>query len=308
MVALTLVLALTAQKPIPPTPASQAKKAGAKPLSSGEHSETIDESGTKRTYIARVPTGFDGKHKLPLVILLHPWTSSAKGVEVYTGMDKESDKDGFMLVLPDGLGKLQGWNVGFLSLGGKDADDVKFLTDVLADVEKKALVDLRRVYFVGHSDGGMMAYLMGSKLASKVAAIGVVGGTIGFDSGPREGTVPAPSSPVSAIIIHGRLDPNVPYDHGQGLLMNCYSAPASAAFWAKADGITTPPSITTAAKGNLELHDWKEGKIEVELMAIANGTHDWPGGTGWDGPETKTGIKASAQIWGFLKAHPKQNT
>src|ERR1700722_2026552 len=166
MTAILLALAVCKlQQTIPPTPISQAKKpVKPVPYTTGEHTETIDEGGTKRTYLARVPTGYDGKKKLPLVVMLHGWTSSAKGVEVYTNMGKEADLDGFLLVMPDGLGSPQGWNCGFLNLGGKDADDVKFLTDVLDEIEKKAKIDDKRVYFAGHSNGGMMAYVMGSKL------------------------------------------------------------------------------------------------------------------------------------------------
>jgi len=273
--------------------------------SAGDHSETIEENSVQRTYIVKVPTGYDGKRQLPLVMLLHGWTGNAKLTEVYTGMGKEADKERFLLVLPNGLGKPQGWNCGFLNLGGEGVDDVKFLTDVLDAVEKKVKVDPRRVYVAGHSNGGMMAYVMGAKLSNRVAAIGVVSGTVGFDRGEKIGHVDPPTQPVSAIIVHGLLDPTVPYNHGPGLLQNSTSAPDSAIFWAKSDGITTNPTVTTAAKGNLEQRDWKAGPIEVKLISIADGTHDWPGGINWEGPETRTGFNAAEQLWGFFAAHRK---
>ena len=284
---------------------AQVKPPSAPPYSAGDHFETIDEEKIQRTYIVKVPTGYDSKHALPLVMLLHGWTGSAKIAETYTGMGKEADRDGFLLVAPNGLGKPQGWNCGFLNLGAKDADDVKFLTDVLDAVGKKVKVDPRRVFVAGHSNGAMMAYVLGSKLANRIAAIGVVAGTIGFDQGDRIGHVDAPAQPVSALIIHGLLDPTVPYNHGSGLLPNCTSAPASALFWAKADGITSEPTVTTAANGNLEQRDWKSGSIEVKLISLKYGTHDWPGGVNWEGPETASGFNAAEQLWGFFKAHAK---
>ncbi|MHB8636401.1 MAG: CE1 family esterase [Fimbriimonadaceae bacterium] len=274
-------------------------------LSAGDHFETIEENKVKRTYIVRVPPGYTGRHALPVVMLLHAWTSSAKGAEAYTGMGAEADKGGFLLVVPDGLGTPQGWNCGFLNLGGKGADDVKFLTDVFNAVGKLVKLDPRRIYVAGHSNGAMMAYVIGAKLSHRIAAIGVVAGTIGLDRGDKIAHVNPPAQPVSALIIHGLLDPTVPYNHGAALLPNCTSAPDSAAFWAVADGITSSPIVTTAAKGTIEQRDWRSGRIEVKLISLEYGTHDWPGGQTWDGPETASGFNAAPQLWGFFKSHPR---
>src|SRR5208283_1133531 len=113
----------------PQTPAPRAQ--GAKPqkptapamYSVGDHFETIDEDKFSRTYIVRVPKGYDAKRKVPLVMLLHGWTGSAKGVEAHTEMGREADEGCFVLVVPDGLGSPQGWNCGFLNIGGKGAGD-----------------------------------------------------------------------------------------------------------------------------------------------------------------------------------------
>ncbi|HLK16638.1 MAG TPA: PHB depolymerase family esterase [Fimbriimonadaceae bacterium] len=295
------------QSRTPKPPVSQTKPGKTPPpvYSAGDHPETLKEDKVDRTYIVHVPKEYDGKHPIPVVMLLHGWTGSAKTVQVHTGMAAEADKDGFVLVAPDGLGKPQGWNCGFLNIGGEGADDVKFLTDVLDEVGKKVKVDPKRIFVAGHSNGAMMSYVLGSKLSARIAAIGVVAGTIGFDQGPQQARVDAPAHPISALIIHGLLDPTVPYDHGEGLLQNCYSAPASAAFWAKADGIVGPPTVKSTAKGNIEERIWRSGRIEVELITIGNGTHDWPGGVNWDGPETKTGLDAAERLWGFFKHHPK---
>lgn len=273
-------------------------------LEPGSYDRSIKVGGIERHYILRVPPAYTGK-PLPIVMLLHGWTASAKLVELYTNFGAKADKEGFILLSPDGLGQLQGWNTGFLNLGQKGVDDVSFLSAALDAAEKEIKVDLRRVYVVGHSNGAMMAYVLGSKLSQKIAAIGIVAGMIGFDQGTNLARVDPPSSPVSAIILHGRKDPTVAYDHTtKALLGNGYSAPDSAAFWAKADGIVGSP-VRTSKGDNVDIDDWKKGGIEVELISIRNGGHDWPGGLGNGGAETKTGVDAAGLIWTFLKAHPK---
>lgn len=300
-----LLAGCQAQTPVqkPPTPPT---KPAAPVYGSGDHAETVDEGKVARGFTVRVPPNYDGKRLLPVVVLLHGWTSSAKRIETLTGMDKKSDAEGFLLIVPDGLGNPQGWNCGFFNLGGKDANDVKFISDALDAAGKKVKIDPRRVFVAGHSNGAMMAYTIGAKLSKRIAAIGVVSGTAGIDQGEFQSRVDPPTSPVSALIIHGLLDPTVPYNHGKALLQNCMSAPDSALFWARADGIESSPTRTTAANDNVEQLDWRGDGVEVKLISIANGTHDWPGGVNWDGDEKSSGINATDQLWAFFAHHPKR--
>lgn len=275
-------------------------------LRPGQIQETIEEDKTSRTYIVHVPASYTGRVAVPLVIVLHGWTSSGKDAAIYTEMARESDSGKFIAVFPNGLGKPQGWNCGFLNLGGKGADDVKFLTDVIHTIEKEARIDRNRVYICGHSNGGFMTYAMGSALGKELAAIGVVEGTIGLTHGDKTDSVKPPTSPVSAIIIHGLKDrvvwsgSSVP-----ALLQNAVPPMKCAEFWAKAIGIQTEPSKTQ--EPNDEVYDWKgHNGQEVRYVAVTNGTHDWPGGYGSSGPETASGVNAAQLIWDFFKSHPRR--
>src|ERR1043166_4800404 len=156
---------------------------GPKPhVEPGKYVKTIKEVGLERSYILRVPKAYDNKTNLPIVIVYHGWTSNAQQADVYTEFGAKSEKEGFILVIPDGtpgIGKLKGWNAGILNLGAADVDDVKLTADLLDQVEKDMYVDEKRVYIAGHSNGAMMAYDLGAKLSNRIAAIGVVSGTIG---------------------------------------------------------------------------------------------------------------------------------
>src|SRR4051812_43778447 len=85
--------------------------------------------GAKRAYIVRLPKQYDGKTKLPLVMLLHGATDSAAYAEKAYHMDEKAEAEGFVLVLPDALGEAHAWS----STGTGDAtkDDLVFLTTVL---------------------------------------------------------------------------------------------------------------------------------------------------------------------------------
>lgn len=270
------------------------------PLSVGDHDFTIQEQDLKRTYILHVPRSCDQDKQAPLVIVLHGKSASGWLAERYTEMGTESDKEGFVAAFPDGTSQIKGWNSGFLNLGAIGVDDVKFIGDVIDDAETKMKIDPKRVFVVGHSSGGMMAYQLGSKLSARIAAIGVVEGTPGFDFKYYKNRVDPPKTPVSALIIHEKDDLLVPYEGGKGLVWGSMSAPDAAAYWAKSDGIDGDPEHPDSRNPDLELSVWHKGNLEVELAAIADGGHEWPGRNRTDG------IDAADMLWSFFAAHSRR--
>lgn len=296
LVVLPLLFALQAKQTATPIPVA---------LQAGRFEQTIPEGSVQRSFIVDVPPAYNPKKPIPLVVVLHGWTANAKAAEAYTMMAQEGAKEGFVAVFPDGLGAPQGWNCGFINLGGEGADDVKFLTDVIKHVEGEVKVDPRRVYVCGHSNGAFMSYVMGSALSTKIAAIGVVAGTIGLTANGKWNMVPPPKSPVSLVVIHGQKDQMVWSGSAtKALLMNAIPPMDSATWWAKQIGIVTGPA-TTQMNANVTITDWK-GSLgqEVKYYSILNGTHDWPGGYGYNGPETTSGVSAADLIWQFFKTHP----
>src|SRR5258706_8631569 len=55
-----------------------------------------------RPYGLKVPAGFDGQHRAPLVVLLHGYTSNCAAQAGYFGLMTAADKEGFLLAYPDG--------------------------------------------------------------------------------------------------------------------------------------------------------------------------------------------------------------
>jgi polyhydroxybutyrate depolymerase len=264
----------------------------------GRYVRTVKEGEVTRSYLLRVPKAYDNRTNLPLVILLHGWTSNKEQAEVYTEFGAKADKEGFVLITPDGtdgIGPRKGWNCGFLNLGAANVDDVQFISDLIDKSEKDLTIDAKRVYVVGHSNGAMMADLAGAKLSDKVAAIGVVAGTVGIER-PE---LPKPSHPISVISLHSKADETVPFDKSSQGWLNCVSAPDSAKWWAEQDGCKAP---TISRKANTSITDFADGKsgVEVELVAIDGGSHAWPTASG--------GAKVSATdlIWSFLSSHAKR--
>lgn len=275
----------------------------------GRYVETMTVDQVERSYVLRVPKAYDGNKPLPLVVVLHGWTGSGPLAEIYTGMGEKSEKEGFVAVFPSGLGPERGlgWNAGFIDLSGRGKDDVRFIGELIDRVSKDVKIDPKRVFVCGHSNGAFLSHAVGAQLSDKVAAIGAVAGTTGLDLATPPRLLQNPKGPVSAILIHGKLDPTVTYDHEARGLLKGVSAPNSARWWAKANGITSEPTKETPKEG-VVIETWTGGKngTNVRLVTLLKGGHEWPGGLDRSGPATATGVSAADLLWDFFKANPKR--
>jgi polyhydroxybutyrate depolymerase len=275
-------------------------------LGAGRYVEKIPLGAISRSFILDVPASYRPNTPIPVVVVLHGWTATAALAEKYTGMQVEGESQGFVTVFPDGIGK--GWNAGYINLTGQNPNDVQFIGAVLDRVETELDIDKNREYVCGHSNGAFMANYLGAELSSRLAAIGSVAGTIGV----KDKTIPAPDSPISVILIHGRQDSMVAYGPDSKALLRGVGAEKSAEWWAQMDGCSPAPATTATDNGNVvtELFSGGKGDAAVELVSIGNGSHSWPGGWQFDTNgkpvrETATGVDAADLIWKFFKAHPK---
>ena len=66
--------------------------------------ETLQSGGRVRTYLVHLPSGYREGKQLPLVIVLHGGTGNAEHTERTTGLNSTADKNGFIVVYPDGTG------------------------------------------------------------------------------------------------------------------------------------------------------------------------------------------------------------
>ncbi len=93
-----------------------------------------------------------------------------------------ADREGFLLVAPEGQGDPRHWNVppyipdnnGVYSPAPGEADDVAFTLTLLNQLEKDLCVNERRVYATGFSTGAAMTALLACRASDRFAAVGTV--------------------------------------------------------------------------------------------------------------------------------------
>ena len=196
-------------------------------------------SGLERAYTLHVPAVGTGPR--PLVVALHGRFQTRSKIAAYTGFAGVADARGFVVAFPGAVGG--GWNAGTCCSTGsaRQIDDVGFLDDLISDVAGRTSVDLRRVYVVGFSNGGMLAYRYGCQRSGRVAGVAVVAGAMTADASFARPAPPAcrPSGPVALLHVHGTADPlSAAGGYQRSLGTTTTSAATSVAAYVRAAGCT----------------------------------------------------------------------
>ena len=188
---------------------------GGRPLAPGTHRRALVHQGRDRSYLVHLPPQADAGATLPVVVNFHGGGGNARGQRDYSRMDQLADEAGFVVVYPEGTGRLDGflltWNAGSCCgyAADHDIDDVGFIRAVLADLSSVARVDERRVYATGLSNGAMMAYRLAAEAPDLVAAIAPVAGAAPIEPVPD-------MRAVGVLHIHSQDDPRALYAGGLG--------------------------------------------------------------------------------------------
>ena len=153
---------------------------------------TVD--GNSREYYVHVPADYDKNSKTPVVFMLHG--TSGNGLKFYniSGWKELADSINIITVYPssgrycvidDGETKnTTKWNIypGSYSYctGVSPMDDIKFLQQVIAELNQKFIVDSKRIYMAGFSNGGEMAFRCSVEMGDVFAAFVETAGSYSF--------------------------------------------------------------------------------------------------------------------------------
>lgn len=266
--------------------------------------QVIYVHGVRRTFHVYRPPGLAGP--APLVVMLHGGFGTGTQAEQDYGWDTQARAAHFVVAYPDGLDRA--WNVGGGCCGvpGRTgADDVGFITRMVARISAEVRIDPDRVYATGISDGGMLAY--------RLACDTTIFAAIGPDSATELGSCRSPA-PVSVIHIHGTADHNIPYDGGTGQGFAHIDGPAIPllnATWRSIDHCAAP-SVRVSGVVTTSVARCPGGRA-VELITIRGAGHQWPGSVPPSRLATRllhldqpsTALDATKVIWRFFTAHPR---
>jgi len=251
--------------------------------------EAITHNGLERKYIIYTPQGYDGNSKLPLLLNFHGFGGQAGDYMSYSNMRSTADSENFILVYPQGT-DLDGsphWNAALNGGDNKsDVDDLGFIEALINKLSSENLIDLKRVYAVGYSNGGMMSYALACYKSGLISAIGSV-------SGYMLQTECSPSHSIPLIKLHGTTD----YYDGGGVYNSVESV---LNFWVNFNNTDTNPIISNINDNGTSITSYKyengDNSVSVEHYKIIGGEHVWFNND-FDGKNT------GQLIWDFVSKY-----
>ncbi len=268
----------------------------------------------RRSFRLHVPADADDDPR-PLIVALHGGLATARILEDQTGFSELADREGFYVVYPNGLGVFslfRHWNGGFCCAQAldKELDDPGFVDRVIDWTLARYPIDERRIYVVGYSNGGFLAYWYASLHTDRLAGLGIWASSIGaLDTPKRSWTWPPPTTPLPAFIAHGLDDRRLPWDtpaarDGQEI----FGAVASAKAWAEAVGCVEAPEENRSHSDAVMHRSWcAESPNPVVLLGLEGWGHDWPGPKRTDrldGSRSLHGFHLAEEMWSFFKKKP----
>ncbi|MEO6420628.1 MAG: PHB depolymerase family esterase [Polyangiaceae bacterium] len=261
--------------------------------------------GGARAVSLYVPTAYTGDKVVPLVVMLHGYSVSGGLEEIFLRLKPEAEKRGFLYAYPNGTTDKAGnrfWNAtdGCCDMDASGIDDSAYLTSLVAEIGTRYKVDPKRVFFIGHSNGGFMSYRMACDHAGLVAAVVSLAGATYADT-----TKCKPTEPVAVLQIHGTKDTEVLYD-GNPTAPGIYpGAKSTVEDWATYDGCALTADSSAPP---IDLDESLPG-AETQVVRYTSGCK--PGGHAelWsiEGGQHIPGLGASfaPDVIDFLFAHPK---
>lgn len=254
---------------------------------------TLTSGGIVRDYRLHLPPNYRTGNETAVVLNFHGLGSDAFQQELYSGLVPISDREGFILVSPNGTGAPRAW-ASFATIP-TGTDDVQFTRDLLNALQADLCIDKARVFSTGMSNGAFMSSRLACVLGDRISAIAPVAGVF-FPTEPC-------GKPVPILVFHGTMDRTVPYNEGLIFGVLPYAGVSTYADgWAKHNGC-----LSTSDGKAMSEHVSKETFIsckgaQVAVVTIMGGGHTWPGAAieiGRPGETTKE-ISAAEEIWKFF--------
>ncbi len=270
--------------------------------------------GRERSFFVYQPREL--KAGAPLLFMFHGGGGDGGAAREGTGGEFEllADRYGFVVVYPDGINR--SWN-GCRKLQNaqrerRGIDDLTFVDAIIAQEIARHGIDAKRVFAVGHSNGGALSFRLALERADKFAGIAAVSSNL--PAADNMECNPKPK-PMPVLIMNGTADPVSPYNggtNGRGTANGrTLSTDETVQYFAKINGLDGPPERSVLPhkgedKTSVERVLWSApGRPSVVLYTIRGGGHNFPQPyfrfPRNVGPQTED-IDAPAAIWEFFMA------
>ncbi|MCJ1392040.1 hypothetical protein MMC18_004907 [Xylographa bjoerkii] len=243
--------------------------------------------GGTRHFLLHLPTTHNPSTPAPLILAFHGKDQKAAQFEAQTQLSDPKFSDWAIVAYPQGINLLlplhrEQWTGDPTSPLRSSIDDLAFTTDLLDYLISHYTIDLMRIYALGFSNGGGLAYLLAGSpaLSARFAAFAIASGAIYKDAALKEPLFgkPLPSrTPIPILHFHGDKDPVIHYDGVGTPDAPTYGVEKWLEGWAKWNGVEGEGEREELYESEVERRVWKkEGKEVAVRWLLRRFAHGWP--------------------------------
>ena len=260
--------------------------------------QSILHNGISRDYILYIPENLPTN--APLVVVSHGYTSSAKTMMSYSGMNKVADEEKFLVVYPQGTKDQRGnnfFNVGYEFHASSKVDDLGFIKALVTKLTEDYQVNPNHIFATGMSNGGDLSYFLACYASDMFQAVAPIAGTMMQTT--IETCKPQKGMPIFAV--HGKAD-EITYFDGDMANLDKWGPypgiPAVIEHWVDLNAVEISKQVDldnitnfTASNEALSFDRYLSETSDHEVwLYIHSGGHDW----------SLKELDTSSEIWSFF--------
>ncbi|MCU4183080.1 hypothetical protein K6U06_01815 [Acidiferrimicrobium sp. IK] len=250
--------------------------------------------GITRSYLVVRP-GATSAAKLPVVVVLHGRNETPAAIEGITRTPQVTGPA--ILVFPAGYGR--SWDAGGCCgvAHRQDINDVAFLTQTIHQVlATQPDAAANRVFMLGFSNGGRMAYRVACQDPGLLAGIAAV------EAVPVDHC--AATLPLPVMVVASSHDPLLSIlASARPKVMQGYVEPsvqATVQQWRHLDGCSTAGSQSVTGVATVDTWSQCRGSGRVAYALYPGGSHSWPQGA--TATEVRAGTPSAGElVWAWLQ-------
>ena len=212
-----------------------------------------------------------------------------------------ADQENFIAVYPSGY--LNYWNECRKAANSKanqmNINEEDFFKGMIRYFHQQYNINRRKVFVVGTSGGGHMAYKLALTMPDQIQAITAIIANL-----PDTNNLDCPEmrKPMNVMIVNGTKDNTNPYDGGEVILGSgnfgfVRSTDRTFAYWSQLAGYTESPKMRVLPDNDpndgktIEEYVFSGRNKKVILLKVIGGKHDYPGD-----------INVHLEAWKFFKS------
>ena len=220
-----------------------------------------------RSYLLKLPDNYQPDRSYKLLLAFHGSGGVAHSMQNMAQLEKISEE--YIVVYPNSA-EVE-WNEGCSCNVARDVDDLGFVDEIIADIQKKHIVQTGEIYAAGFSQGGLFTQNLACNRSEIFKAVAVVAASMSKQLAENCSA----NNPISVLMIHGTADQSLPYEGLEHSNFGLLSSPQALRLLAKKQASLPYRLLKQMPNMGAVLSSYTNGLQKLQLISVIDAGHRW---------------------------------